>query len=132
MAEETVNVNPDGSTTFEGSGGATGEESTMPPVTDPGMEEETLQEIVKGTDPAIYLLLAAVLIGFLYFLYTRKARADVEDEFFASLEEEKVSSVVQSFFFRMTQERVLLFFLNLLNVVIFPPLTVQPQTPIGG
>ena len=33
MAEETVNVNPDGSTTFEG-----GEESTMPPVEDAGAE----------------------------------------------------------------------------------------------
>ncbi|KAL3906957.1 MAG: hypothetical protein SGILL_009067, partial [Bacillariaceae sp.] len=90
MAEETVNVNPDGSTTFEGNGGAGGEESTMPPVEDPDMmDEETIQEIVKGTDPAIYLLLAVVLIGFLYFLYTRKVRADQEDEFFASLEEEK-------------------------------------------
>lgn len=65
----------------------------MPPVegADPGMDEETIQEVVKGTDPAIYLLLAAVLIGFLYFLYTRKARADAEDEFFANLEDEKVS-----------------------------------------
>ncbi|KAG7356001.1 preprotein translocase subunit Sec66 domain containing protein [Nitzschia inconspicua] len=92
MAEETVNINPDGSTTFEGGAGAGtgGEESTMPPVADtPGMDEETIQQVVKGTDPAIYLLLAVVLIGFLYFLYTRKARADAEDEFFASLEEEK-------------------------------------------
>jgi hypothetical protein len=87
MAEQTVNVNPDGSTTFEGNDGSGaagggGEESTMPPDID--------DEIVKGTDPAIYLLLAAVLIGFLYYLYTRKARADAEDEFFANLEDEKV------------------------------------------
>jgi hypothetical protein len=91
MVEQTVNVNADGSTTFEGSDGSGanggGEESTMPPVAEPGIE----QEIVKGTDPAIYLLLAAVLIGFLYYLYTRKARADAEDEFFANLEDEKVS-----------------------------------------
>mmetsp|Transcript_4557 Transcript_4557/g.7080 ORF Transcript_4557/g.7080 Transcript_4557/m.7080 type:complete len:295 (-) Transcript_4557:90-974(-) len=87
MAEETVNVNPDGSTTFEG-----GEESTMPPVEDPagaGFDEETVDQVVQGTDPAIYLLMAVVLIGFIYFLYTRKARADQEDEFFASLEDEK-------------------------------------------
>lgn len=92
MAEETVNINPDGSTTFEGDAAGGGEESTMPPVegADPGMDEETVQEIVKGTDPAIYLFLAALLIGFLYFLYTRKARADAEDEFFANLEDEKV------------------------------------------
>lgn len=94
MAEETVNINPDGSTTFEGSGatGGGGEESTMPPVADeqPGIDEETMEEVIKGTDPAIYLLLAVVLIGFLYFLYTRKARADGEDEFFATLEDEKV------------------------------------------
>jgi cbb3-type cytochrome oxidase subunit 3 len=90
MAEETVNINPDGSTTFEGGSAAGGEESTMPPVAEPGMDEETIKQVVKGTDPALYLLLAVVLIGFIYFLYTRKARADVEDEFFASLEEEKV------------------------------------------
>jgi hypothetical protein len=92
MAEQTVNVNPDGTTTFEGSDGSGaaggGEESTMPPiVAEPGIDEQ----IVKGTDPAIYLLLAAVLIGFLYYLYTRKAKADAEDEFFANLEDEKVS-----------------------------------------
>ena len=91
MAEETVNVNPDGSTTFEGSA-AGGEESTMPPVEDPMVDEETIQEVAKGTDPAIYLLLTVVLIGFLYFMYTRKVRADAEDEFFVSLEEEKVSA----------------------------------------
>jgi cbb3-type cytochrome oxidase subunit 3 len=89
MAEETVNVNPDGSTTFEGSA-AGGDESTMPPV-DEGPDEETMEEVVmKGTDPAFYLLMAVVLIGFLYFLYKRKARADQEDEFFANLEDEKV------------------------------------------
>jgi hypothetical protein len=92
MAEETVNVNPDGSTTFEGSGDAgSSEESTMPPVDGGGFDEETMNDVVtKGTDPAIYLLMAVVLIGFLYFLYTRKARADQEDEFFVTLEDEKV------------------------------------------
>ena len=88
MAEETVNVNPDGSTTFEG-----GEESTMPPVEDAGAEggfEDMAAEAVKGTDPAIYLLLVVVLLGLLYFVYLRKSREDSEDEFFANLDGEKV------------------------------------------
>jgi len=82
-----VNVNPDGSTTFEG-----GEESTMPPVEDAGAEggfEDMAAEAVKGTDPAIYLLLVVVLLGLLYFVYLRKSREDSEDEFFANLDGEK-------------------------------------------
>jgi hypothetical protein len=90
MAEETVNVNPDGSTTFEG-----GEESTMPPVGDAGTEgifDETMEEVVKRTDPAIYLLLFVVLFSILYYFYLRKSRVEgEEDDFFSSLDGEKVS-----------------------------------------
>eukprot|EP00980_Cylindrotheca_fusiformis_P007530 scaffold1561_cov129-Cylindrotheca_fusiformis.AAC.22 len=86
MAEETVNVNPDGSTTFEG------EESTMPPAEDAGGEgtfdEETIKEVAKGGDPAIYLLLVVILLGILYFIYKRKSRED-EDDFFDNLDGEK-------------------------------------------
>lgn len=93
MAEETVTVDPDGSTHYESAGG---EESTMPPVdegansTEGMFDEETMEEVVKGTDPAIYLLLAAILIGVFYFLYLRKKKADEEDEFFSNLDGEKV------------------------------------------
>jgi hypothetical protein len=94
MAEETVNVNPDGSTTFESAGAD--ESTTFPPVEDPvnGTEgifgEETMEEVAKGTDPAIYLLLASILIGFLYYLYIRRSRKENEDEFFSNLDGEKV------------------------------------------
>jgi hypothetical protein len=95
MAEETVNVNPDGSTTFDGG------ESTMPPVEDAGGEgvfdEETMEEVAKGGDPAIYLLLVVVLIGLLYFIYKRKSRED-EDDFFDNLDGEKVGSHESSYY----------------------------------
>jgi hypothetical protein len=90
MAEE-VKIDPDGSTHFEG-----GEESTMPPVeetineTEGVFDEETVEELVKGTDPAIYLLLALVIIGLFYFLYSRRSKEESEDDFFANLDGEKV------------------------------------------
>jgi hypothetical protein len=90
MAQE-VKIDPDGSSHFEG-----GEESTMPPVeeTTDGNEgvfdEETVEELVKGTDPAIYLLLAVILIGLFYFLYLRRSKEESEDDFFSNLDGEKV------------------------------------------
>mmetsp|Transcript_28886 Transcript_28886/g.44405 ORF Transcript_28886/g.44405 Transcript_28886/m.44405 type:complete len:294 (-) Transcript_28886:82-963(-) len=88
MAEETVNVNPDGSTTFEGS-----EESTMPPMEDAGSEEgvfdeETMAEVTKGTDPAILFLMVVLVLGVIYYIYLRKSGED-DDEFFSSLDGEK-------------------------------------------
>jgi hypothetical protein len=88
MAEETVNVNPDGSTTFEGS-----EESTMPPMEDAGSEEgvfdeETMAE-ADGNFRAILFLMVVFALVILYFIYLRKSRDD-EDEFFSSLDGEKV------------------------------------------
>lgn len=81
MPEETVNINPDGSTTFEdgsgGAGGAEGEYATA----DEGFDEEATEEVAKGIDPAIYLLLAVILGGFLYFLYVRRSRSDDDDYF---------------------------------------------------
>lgn len=73
MVEQTVNVDPDGSTTFEGAEGASDgpEGDTF---------EETMEEVVTGIDPAIYLLVAFVVGALLYFLYVRK-RSDEEDYF---------------------------------------------------
>jgi hypothetical protein len=90
MAEE-VKIDPDGTTHFEG-----GEESTMPPVeettdgTEGVFDKETVEELVKGTDPALYLLLAVAILGLFYFLYWRRAKEQVEDDFFANLDGEKV------------------------------------------
>lgn len=83
MAEETVNINPDGSTTFEGQ-----EESTMPPMEDAGDAGEAFEEIAEGGDPAIYLLLVVMLLGVLFYIYKRKSKED-EDDFFDNLDGEK-------------------------------------------
>ncbi len=79
MVEQTVNVDPDGSTTFEGAEDATG-----------GAEgeafEETMEEIVEaGVDPAIFLLVGFIVVAVLYFLYNRKNKSD-EDDYFSSYE----------------------------------------------
>ena len=90
MAQE-IKIDPDGSTHFEG-----GEESTMPPVeeatdgTEGAFDEETIEELVKGTDPAIYLLVSVILIGLFYFLYWRRSKEENEDDFFNNLDGEKV------------------------------------------
>lgn len=79
MAEETVNVNPDGSTTFEGAEDATsGAEGET-------FDEEMMEEVITGTDPAIYLLVAVFVGALLYFLYNRKNRGD-DDDYFSSYE----------------------------------------------
>jgi hypothetical protein len=92
MAEETVNVNPDGSTTFEG---GAGEESTMPPVEDAGADGafEKAATAAAGTDPLFYLVLVALALGVLFFIYYRRSKED-EDDFFTNLDGEKVREVV--------------------------------------
>lgn len=92
MAEETVNVNPDGSTEFGG------EDSTMPPMEDAGANEsfEEAAQAVAGTDPALALLLVAVALGILFFIYYRRSRGD-EDDFFSNLDGEKVRMTLAAF-----------------------------------
>lgn len=110
MSEETVNVNPDGSTTFEN---GAGEEFTMPPMGDEGAEE-TFEETaaVVQTDPILYLILVALVLGLLFFIKRRRSRAD-EDEFFSNLDGEKVSNtrwtvnMVEAAFFSHTESRSL-------------------------
>jgi len=87
MAEETVNVNPDGSTEF--GGGGAGEESTMPPMEDAGTDEAFKEAV--GTDSAFYLLFLAIALGIIFFVYYRRSRED-SDDFFSNLDGEKVST----------------------------------------
>ena len=87
MSEETVNINPDGSTTFESGAGG---ESTLPPMDDAGETFEDAAPVMEGTDPMLYLILVALVLGLLFFVYRRRSHAD-DDEFFSSLDVEKVS-----------------------------------------
>lgn len=87
MAEEAT-INPDGT-------------QDMPPVEDPtadaGGEEipiideetqEKIEEVIKGVDPAIYLIVVAVIVlGTMFYLATRKKDGD---DFFDDLDGDKV------------------------------------------
>lgn len=86
MVEETVTVNPDGSTTFEGAEDAAGgaEEAFEETF------EETMEEVIEaGIDPALYLLAGFIIAAVLYFLYLRKNRND-QDDYFSSYEKVSV------------------------------------------
>eukprot|EP00529_Nitzschia_sp_RCC80_P029630 CAMPEP_0113487248 /NCGR_PEP_ID=MMETSP0014_2-20120614/25410_1 /TAXON_ID=2857 /ORGANISM="Nitzschia sp." /LENGTH=319 /DNA_ID=CAMNT_0000380937 /DNA_START=193 /DNA_END=1150 /DNA_ORIENTATION=+ /assembly_acc=CAM_ASM_000159 len=108
MSTEEATINPDGSTTYEG---GSDDSNTMPPVTDESttggpadegfggtdydetMGDDTAGEtVVEGgllNDPAIFLLVAAILLGLGYFLYRRRQAAEEDDEFFSNLDGEK-------------------------------------------
>mmetsp|Transcript_20126 Transcript_20126/g.43705 ORF Transcript_20126/g.43705 Transcript_20126/m.43705 type:complete len:299 (+) Transcript_20126:107-1003(+) len=84
---EEATVNPDGSTTFNDAGGAdsaAGEDM-------PNMDDETAEEIIKGTDPALYLAVAALVFFVIFiFLQLRKKKKTAEvDEFFSNLDGDK-------------------------------------------
>ena len=92
MAEETVNVNPDGSTTFEGDAGETFAEDAGEKFSEGAEGADFIpeaEEVVAGVDPAIYLLVVVVLLGIFYLIYRRKSREE-EDDFFSNLDGEKV------------------------------------------
>lgn len=84
---EEATINPDGSTTFE---------NEPPPVNDAAGEDTTFEpnvEELKGVDPAFYLLGAVVAFAVLYLVYVnflRKKDDNDGDDFFASLDTEKV------------------------------------------
>ena len=94
-----VNVEPDGSTTFEDAADAgAGQEEAF---ADEGMggEEaggegagEAFEELIveKGIDPAIYLLVIVVIFLVGFVIYQRKKKEEEEDDFFSNLDGEKV------------------------------------------
>jgi len=100
MSAEEATVNPDGSTTFESTGDAGAGAEYDPTDTDGGDETfedageafEEAEEIVKGTDPAIFLGLAFIACLILYFLtYRRNKRKQMEREsFFNDMDGDKV------------------------------------------
>lgn len=92
-----VNVEPDGSTTFEDAAGdaGAGQEEAFTGGEDDGMggEEagEAFEEMVeKGIDPAIYLLVIVVIFLIGFVIYQRKKKEEEEDDFFSNLDGEKV------------------------------------------
>lgn len=93
MSEEAT-INPDGSQTFtEDPTASTGDAGAGEEMPEDGSSIPEAEEIVAGTDPAIYLALAAlafVLIFMVLRMRRKRASADVDD-FFSNLDGEKVS-----------------------------------------
>ena len=96
MAE--VNVEPDGSTTFENASEAGGQEEAFTGGEESAGEdfagaeggEEAFEEVAKSIDPAIYLLIAVVIFLIGFVIYQRKKKEEEEDDFFSNLDGEKV------------------------------------------
>lgn len=95
-----VNVEPDGSTTFDDAAdaGAGQEEAFDTGDAGEGMGGEEgepgFEEIVeKGIDPAIYLLVIVVIFLVGFVIYQRKKKEEEEDDFFSNLDGEKVRFV---------------------------------------
>ena len=89
---EEATINPDGSTTFDdvgaGADDSAGADDDMPNMDG---AEEAAEEIIKGTDPALYLALALVAFAIIFvFLQLRKKRKNAEvDDFFSNLDGDK-------------------------------------------
>ena len=91
MSSEAT-VNPDGSTTFNAA------EDAANAGGDAGADDlgenmgDASEEMVKGTDPALYLALAVVAFAIIFVfvrLRKKRSRADVDD-FFSNLDGDKV------------------------------------------
>ena len=87
---EEATINPDGSTTFEDTGGADSAGSDIPNMGE-GSGEETVEEVIKGTDPALYLALTVLFLGIVFiFVQLRKRKKNAEvDDFFSNLDGDK-------------------------------------------
>lgn len=89
---EEATVNPDGSTTFDDAGAdsAGADAGAADDIPDMG-GEEAAEEIVKGTDPALYLALAVLVFGVMFIFYQlRKKRKNADvDDFFSNLDGDK-------------------------------------------
>ena len=101
-ASGEATVEPDGSTTFETPppdtndtfGGDDGADSGGFDETMGDNQEETM-EAVKGIDPAMYLIVGAIVLVVIYFVFRRRKSSDGDDDFFSNLDGEKVRCDVQ-------------------------------------
>ena len=92
---EEATVNPDGSTTFNDAGaddaGASYDNTTDSGI--PNMDEDAAgaEEVIKGTDPALYLAIAVVLFAvvFIFIQMRKKRKSDEIDSFFSNLDGDK-------------------------------------------
>ena len=98
MSAEEATINPDGSATFDEppvaeEAGAGAGESTFdePPTMDEETMNEKMEEIAQGIDPAIYLLVAVLILGAIYFFFVYRKKPADSDSFFAELDGDKVS-----------------------------------------
>ena len=90
---EEATINPDGSTTFEDTGGADSAGGDIPNMGEDSTTagEETVEEVIKGTDPALYLALTVLFLGIVFiFVQLRKRKKNAEvDDFFSNLDGDK-------------------------------------------
>ena len=109
MSAEEATINPDGTQTMGEDAAAdagadyadagAGADDADDADADAGEEdfgegaEEAAEEVIKGTDPAIFLLLGFALIAGLWFVswYKKKKEDEESDSFFTELDGEKVS-----------------------------------------
>lgn len=102
MSAEEATINPDGTQTmgedaaadagadYADAGGAAADDAEEDFAEG---AEEAAEEVIKGTDPAIFLLLGFALIAALWFVswYKKKKEEEESDSFFSELDGEKVS-----------------------------------------
>ena len=108
MSAEEATINADGTQTFEDAADAAAGAGADEAFADAGAddagadeedfaegmgEEEAAEELVKGTDPAIFLFLGFVAIAALwvFFWYKKKKEEEDSDSFFTQMDGEKVS-----------------------------------------
>jgi hypothetical protein len=95
-------VYPDGSSSSSSSSGdppmaSPINDTQLPPMDEPDMDENDVKEIVAGTDPVWYFLafvLVAALFIYLVFYRRKGNTSEEDDDFFATLDIEKVCNVL--------------------------------------
>ncbi len=89
---EEATINPDGSTTFDSAAADDAGADAGTGADDMGDADAT-EEVIIGTDPALYLALVVVTFAVIFiFIQIRKKRSTADvDDFFSNLDGDKVS-----------------------------------------